>query len=121
MTKKEYLKEIGKCKISTERVRKLEDIYEYKICETIKQIISYSDKSVFFDDGSRILSFSEIAEAENDLHVDFIKLKIIPVVDCGENDFIVYHFDSNSWSLFNIIDECTFKERASIDKLLIKE
>ena len=45
---------------------------------------------------------------------------MIPLIDCSDNDFIVYHFDSKTWSKFNIIDECVFKEKESLDELLKK-
>lgn len=121
MTKKEYLNSIANCKVINEKVAKIEKVYMNKIPEIIKKLISYSEQSIFFDDGYRSLSFSEIIDAEEDLHVDFVKQGIIPIIDCGENDFIVYHFNGNNWSLFNIVDECAFKERASLDELLIKK
>ena len=41
----------------------------------------------------------------------------IPLIDCGENDFIVYHFVDKIWSKFNIIDETVFKKN-SLKELL---
>lgn len=43
---------------------------------------------------------------------------MIPVIDCGENDFIVYHTAEGNWSKFNIIEECVFKKRATLGELL---
>ena len=43
---------------------------------------------------------------------------MIPLADCGENDFIVYHFTDGSWSKFNIIDETEFKKRNALDEIL---
>lgn len=117
MTRKEYLQEISKCKINSDKVGEVERIYGKELPDVIKQMISYSDNSIFFDDGWRTLAFSEIKDAEQDLHVEFVKLGIIPVADCGENDFIVYHFVDVIWSKFNIIDECTFKKKSSLKEL----
>ena len=81
--------------------------------------ISGSNKTVFLDDNIRILSFDEIINAEKELHVDFKSNQIIPLVDCGENDFIVYHFFDKIWSKFNIVDETVFKKKNSLQELLI--
>ena len=61
---------------------------------------------------------NEIINASEDLKVDFVTNKMIPLVDCGENDFIVYHFDTKKWSMYNIIDNCAFMERESLEGLL---
>ena len=75
-------------------------------------------ESVFLDGGVRILSFDEIVAAKKDLHIEFKAKGMIPIVDCGENDFIVYHFNDNIWSKFNIVDESVFKKKKSIEELL---
>ena len=81
-------------------------------------MFEYSETSIFFDDGYRTLSVAEILEAEHDLHVDFISQHMIPVIDCGENDFVVYLFCDKVWSKFNIVDECFFKRRTSMRDLM---
>ena len=34
-------------------------------------------------------------------------------IDTGDNDFIVYHAEDDTWSKFNIIEECHFKVKKS--------
>ncbi len=51
---------------------------------------------------------------KNDLHVSFKDKEIIPLIDCGENDFIVYHFMDKIWSKFNIIDETVLRRRTAL-------
>ena len=118
MDKKEYLEWIKRVKIDWEKVEKINGLYGVEMPMIIKQIISESGKSIFFDDGVRILSFEEIVAAEKDLHIEFKAKGMIPIVDCGENDFIVYHFNDNIWSKFNIVDESVFKKKKSIEELL---
>lgn len=118
MTKKDFLSEIATCNVDQERVSKIEKVYNNTLPGTVKLLISFSEESVFFDDGCRTLSFSEIVDAEKDLHVNFVKLGILPLFDCNENDFIVYHFDEKNWSKYNIVDECSFKEKDTLDELL---
>ena len=118
MTKKEYIDQLPKKMIDAKKVEKVQSVYGAKFSETVKKIISNSDESIFFDDDYRILSYQEILDAESDLHVNFKDKGIIPIADCGENDFVVYHFIDNSWSKFNINDEVIFKRRATIEELL---
>lgn len=54
------------------------------------------DKNWTDCDGLRVLSASEIIQAEEDLHVNFIEKQFLPVADCGDNNFVVYHFADNS-------------------------
>lgn len=119
MTRKEYLYEIGKCKLSNNKVNIVEKKYGKEIPDIIKQVISYADDSIFFDDGWRVLALSEIIGAEQDLHVEFVSLGIIPIADCSENDFIVYHLRDRVWSKFNITDEIAFKKKATLEELFI--
>lgn len=116
MSKKEYLEKIKQTEINVTDIKKVSQIYG-QMPGIIGQMLSFSEESIFFDDGWRTLSFSEIIEAEKDLHIGFAAMKLIPVVDCGENDFIVYHFDDDTWSKFNIIDECVFKKKNSLAEL----
>lgn len=118
MTREEYLQVIGKCKINNSKVNEIENIYGKEIPDIIQRMISYSDDSIFFDDDWRTLSFSEIAEADSDLHTAFIEKGFIPIVDCGENDFIIYHFADGIWSKYNIIEECIFKKKHLLEELL---
>lgn len=116
MQKKMYLEQLSDVKIDQTKVRLIENIYKTKLPEYIKRIISNCDETIFFDK-ERMLSFNEIANAETDLHVNFVGFHLIPLVDCMNNDFIVYNFENDSWSKFNIIEECTFKKRASFEEV----
>jgi len=118
MTKREYLEQISKKAIDSTKVKEIEDIYGISLPEIIQKIVSNNDETIFFDDDVRILSFAEIVDAKRDLHVDFKAKGIIPVVDCGENDFIVYHLKDHIWSKFNIIDEIAFKKKNDLSDLL---
>lgn len=118
MTREEYVKSLKGLKIEPSKVEKIEKKYGTSLSDIVKKIISNSDETVFFDDAYRILSISEIEDAENDLHINFKQKGIIPIADCGENDFIVYHFNDDFWSKFNIIDETVFKKKNSLEDLL---
>lgn len=118
MEKKDYLAESIDYKIDKKKIDAIQKLYKAELPDILKKIISRANETVFFNDGSRILSFDEIMDAKKDLHVDFKSKGIIPFADCGENDFIVYHFNDEFWSKFNIIDESVFKKKNTIEELL---
>lgn len=118
MNKIEYLERVQDCEIDVKKVEKIQEVYKTELPDDLKRIISTSEETIFLDEEGRILSFSEIVDAETDLHVDFKNKGIIPIVDCGENDFIVYHFNDDFWSRFNIIDETVFKKKDSLVEVL---
>lgn len=105
MTGKEFLSSLESQKIDFKIVEEIEKKYGFEIPEVVQKIISASVESVFFDDDWRTLSVDEILDASEDLHVDFEGQMLLPIVDTGENDFIVYHAEDDTWSKFNIIEE----------------
>lgn len=118
MKKEDYIKQLENVEIDKDKVRKVGDIYGNDLPETVQRIISNSEESVFFDDNSRMLAFEEILDAEQDLHVDFREKGMLPLADCGENDFIVYHVKDRLWSVFNIVDEAIFRKKNSLEELM---
>ena len=118
MTLKEFFNVLSTVEISNDKIERIQSEYGAVLPTPLRQIISYSDDTVFFDDERRLLSFSEIANAAEELHVDFKKNKIIPLFDCLDNDFIVYNFDKNTWSFYNIVDKVSFEEVSAITDLL---
>lgn len=117
MTNSEFIKKVSECEIDKKKLSKLEKTYGVQLPEIIGKIVSYASNPVFLEE-YRVLSFDEICEAKNELNVDFTGMQIIPIMDCGDNDFIVYHCKSMEWSKFNIIDECIFKRNASFNEML---
>lgn len=113
MTKKEFLLTLENQSIEKDLVEKIEYQYGFGLPIVAQKIISASKTSIFFDDDWRTLSFQEIIDASNDLHVNFEDQKLIPLIDTGENDFIVYCAENNTWSKFNIVEECHFKSKKS--------
>ncbi len=82
------------------------------LCETVPE-------GIFFDGTfCRKLSTSEILNAKEMLHVDFPAAGILPVFDCGDNDFIVYRLTDKKWVKFNIVDETSFSESEDWKKLI---
>lgn len=118
MKKKEYLDWLANKNVDKKRVKKIQEVYRLILPVIIQKIISNNDESIFFDDEYRILSFREIVDANYDLHVDFKGKGLIPLVDCGENDFIVYLSNEEIWAKFNIVDETIFRRKNTIEEML---
>ena len=117
MTKQDFLNKVMNSIVCAEKVSAIQTIYKNYFPDILAKLISFSDESVFFDDEWRSLSFDEIRDAEQDLHVSFSEKGLIPVLDCGENNFIVFQFSDSSWAKFNIIDEVLFKKKDKLSEL----
>ncbi len=119
MDKKAYFDHLTKVKIDNKNVNKIQNLYGVKLPDIIKRLLSSNKSTIFFEDGTRILALVEILDAEKDLHIEFKNKGLIPLADCGDNDFIVYDFKKNKYSIFNIIDEVSFKQRSALKELLL--
>lgn len=118
MTLAECLQTISKTKVDSKVTKTLTKGYSPDIPTVVEQIVSLF-KSGGFVNGYRFLSLDEIEYAEDDLHVDFKKRHIIPLVDCGDNDFIVFDYCSEKWMLFNIVEKVAFKRKQNLDDILV--
>lgn len=117
MENKKYLESLKDYEIDKEAVEKVGTIYGMKCPVVVSSIITSSTKAIFLDN-SRVLTYNEIVHADTEYDVDFIKQGLLPLFDCGDNNFIVYHFKEQNWSLYNIVDNCSFKKRDSLEELL---
>lgn len=93
-------------------------VYNRELPDLLKEIISFTDDSIFFDDGYRLMSFAEIKSASDEYEVDFVGAGLIPFIDCYDNDFIVYNFNTATWAKYNIGDRVLFKARSELEDLL---
>jgi hypothetical protein len=116
----ETLKQLSQISINEKAVSKIENAYKTKLSEEVKKIISMHGETVFYDDFSlfRGLSVEEILDATDDMSVDFINKKLLPLFDVGDNDYIVFDFCEKCWYKFNIADEVKFSKADKIDKYL---
>ena len=115
MKNHDFLKYVQNINIDVDCVSEIEVKYGVSIPEYIGRIITCTKTPVFIDKNWRLMSFSELLFAQEQLHVDFNSKKILPLFDLGDNDFIVFHFNDNFWSIFNIVDQCSFKKRARLE------
>ena len=91
-----------------------------KLPIAVKKILSIAPNGDFLDGGSfcRIMATDEIANASQELHVDFAKRSYLPIFDTGDNDFIVFDYKNNQWAKFNIVDEINFNNTDDLSALL---
>lgn len=110
----EYVKWVELQKVNESAVLKITMKYHCNLPVMIKKILSSNKKTLFLSEERRILSYEEVLNASDQLHVDFSLYSIIPLVDCYDNNFIVYNYKNNEWSMFNIIDECIFDTKKNL-------
>jgi hypothetical protein len=112
-----FMTQIQATNIDQSKIEKIKKIYGVSnLPELIEKILSNDQHHCI--NNTRFLSFSEITDAKKDLNVDFAGKGILPIADCGDNDFIVYHFKDHKWSKFNIVDEVVFKKGKSFKELI---
>lgn len=76
--------------------------------------------TAFFDGPPRMrfMGLVEIVSADRQLGVDFAARRLIPLLDCYDNDFICYHLDNGTFCLFHLIDESIVSEAKTLTDLL---
>lgn len=90
--------------------------------EELKYLLSaMKDEPIFFDDEEfyRLLSIQELLDAEEDMNVGFEKIAIIPLIDCGDNDFVSFDSISSKWCKYNIAEEFEFSVKNSLRELFV--
>ncbi len=118
MNVSQYIQSIQQCKVDLDKVRTIEVEYQCSLPSLLQCIISNNEEVQFLEDEKRVLCYEEILHATKDLSVDFLNLQLIPVMDCYDNDFVVYNIKTSEWCLFNIVDECIFRTNKELLDLL---
>lgn len=118
MTIANCLNKINKTKVDSKVAKALTKAYGPDIPAIVEQVVTLFKSGGFVED-YRFLSLDEIEYAEDDLHVDFKKHNYIPLIDCGDNDFVVYDFRNDKWVKFNIIEKVSFKKKQSLEDILL--
>ena len=100
-------------------VSKYEKKYETKL--NLKASKIFSLVAGFYDTDNRvyrILDSDEILDPEKYLGINMIQLKLIPLIDISDNDFICYDIIKNKFRVFNIIDESSCMENDTLIKVV---
>ena len=114
----EFFNIVNSSNIDFSRVEIFEQIYNASLPVLAKHILSIADEPIFVEN-YRILSYKEIQYAEEELQVPFAAERIIPFIDCMDNDFIVYDISNSAWTNYDIIDKIQFGKITELEKLLM--
>lgn len=117
MTVSAYMKKVNAAKIDDDLVAKIAKVYNTKLPELVEKLITVSGTGEFVA-RYRFLSYSDIYYAEEDLGISLRKKKIVPIADCGDNDFLVFNAADNVWQMYNIVDEVGFSKTRELTDLL---
>lgn len=110
----EYLELISNIEINNSFIKAIEKEYKCDLPIIIKQILSSAEEPIFIEFEMRIMSQYEIMYASKLMDYDFISNKLIPIIDCYDNDYVVFDYGKNEWVMFNNTDECIFKRGKKI-------
>ena len=118
----DFINQVDNQSINMPFIEKLEHSYGIKLIEYVGKVLSMNPNGEFFksDDILKLLSHEEILKAPNELNVDFVGLKLIPILDTGDNDYIVFDIENNNWCKFNIVDSIKFKQLQSLGEFFRK-
>ncbi len=62
----------------------------------------------------RILDKEEILDTEQHLGLDCVKMGVIPLIDCKDNNFLVYNAEKNLFEMINIVDGMPFNSYSTL-------
>lgn len=97
--------------LNADLAQKLALAYGREIPALVLSLCSTEPGGAFLE-GSfcRKMDVDEIRESKDFWQVDFPAIGLLPIFDCGDNDFIAYRFSDGKWVKFNIVDEICFRE-----------
>ncbi len=119
---KKILIRLQNVQIDFDFVETLKKMYRTDFPKEVKQIVSLSKDTVFYSDLPilRGLSHKEIINVSDDMSVNFIEKRILPLFDIGDNDYIIYDIHEKTYYKFNITDEVKFDRSNNIYTLIKK-
>ena len=115
---KQYIELIKTNEINQDFVKSVEKLYKHILTEELKHIVSVVMDDYFISQNCRVLSATEILRTEYFTGVDFTELAMIPIVDCKDDDYIVYNFATQRFEMYNIYDEVSFREADNLETLI---
>ena len=100
--------------VSEKKIAALESVFSCKFDETIRSIVGKTGKTIFFKNGYRLLNFDEIKDCGKELSPVLIEKKLLPIIDCGDNEFIIYSLKNSRFSMFSTTDNTLFSKKDTI-------
>lgn len=118
MTVEEYLSSVKKCEIDETRKILFTKKFKKDINSFAMKMISYAKESVFVNEERRVLAYDEIVDFDLEYDFELEEYGIIPLIDCYDNDYIVYLVNEDKWAKFNTSDKCIFKKKNTVEELI---
>lgn len=112
----DFLKKATVQEKDPDAVRQIEELYQEPLYGAVNNLFSHVGEPLFLEDKyfAKILSLQEILDAGEDMNVDFVGQKIIPLIDTGDNDYICYRINTRDWCRYNIVDELAYDPKSRI-------
>lgn len=118
MKKQDFINKLIEMKINDKIVELVEKKYLCKLNDEVKRVLSFEDINFSINDESRLLSSDDILNADKKYDYEFTKKHLIPLMDCSDNDLLVYDVEKKQYSKFNIVDKLLFKDKKSISECI---
>lgn len=84
--------------------------------DELNKILSYvEEEPIFFSQEKRLLSLAEILNYKEEVDTE---LNIIPLVDCYDNNFLVYNLEENQFQIIDVSDDFIWNRLESISDYL---
>ena len=118
MDVKQYIDLIKNTDINDETVACVEELFGVTLNGDIRRTVSVVLDDYFISEKCRVISSKEILRTEEFVGVDFKDLNMIPLIDCKDDDYIVFNFETQKYEMYNIYDEVSFREADGLEELL---
>lgn len=119
MDLKSFIEMYTTAAIDNGKVAKIEEVYGVELPEEIKHFVSACDShiSVSDEDGDYFdaFSFDEIVQTDSVMVSECVANKMIPLLNCYDNDFAVYRFNDECWAMFSTSDREFYYENESLE------
>ncbi len=120
MNIQQYLELIKITEINPTAIESFEQVFKFKPNDYLEHLLSVEMNDYFIGDEYRVISLKEILNPQGFFGVDFVDLKMIPLVDLMDGDYIIYNIQSEMYEAYNVYDEIAFIEASSLE-LVFKE
>lgn len=119
MTKREFIFAAQNATPNASLMEALKHKYSVSFPESIGKNLSVLPQGGFLegDDFCRVMSSSEIVSANETLHTDFVGKKLIPILDLGDNVFVVFDGNRQEFGRFSLNDELVYTHSDKLEDI----
>lgn len=111
MTKQDFIAAVQEAAPNASLIGAIERKYNVSFPESIAKILSVLPQGGFLagSDLCRVMSTSEIILANETLHTDFVGKKLLPMLDLGDNIFVVFDSNRQVFGRFSLNDDLVYR------------